>query len=136
GWEKAFSCGSLGDPGLPLHMFARRPPAPGVIVPGRVGGAWRRSGDSWHTVKVAPGPCLVPRVARLGTTMSSIAKRLATLILTLVVATSLLFVLVHMSGDPTNGFLAPGSSDDVREATRQRLGLDQPLARQYLMFLG
>jgi ABC-type dipeptide/oligopeptide/nickel transport system permease component len=63
-------------------------------------------------------------------------NRLAILLLTVVAATTILFALVHASGDPTDGFLAPGSPPEVRQATRERLGLDQPLAEQYLVFLG
>jgi peptide/nickel transport system permease protein len=66
----------------------------------------------------------------------SVFKRIGILLLTIAAATSALFVLIHASGDPTHGFLAPGSPPDVREATRVRLGLDQPLPEQYLRFLG
>ena len=68
--------------------------------------------------------------------MYHLLNRLAILLLTVVAATTILFALVHASGDPTNGFLAPGSPPELREATRARLGLDQPLAEQYLAFLG
>lgn len=76
------------------------------------------------------------RVARLGTLVIHVANRLAFLLLTVVAATSLLFVLMHASGDPTDGFLAPGSAPEIREAARQRLGLDQPIVEQYAVFLG
>ena len=66
----------------------------------------------------------------------SIAKRIAILVLTVAAATSALFVLIHVSGDPTHGFLAPGSPPEVRAATRDRLGLDEPIVEQYLRFLG
>jgi peptide/nickel transport system permease protein len=64
-----------------------------------------------------------------------VAKRIGLLIATVFVATTLLFVLIHTSGDPTQGFLAPGSSPELREATRHRLGLDLPIAEQYARFL-
>jgi peptide/nickel transport system permease protein len=66
----------------------------------------------------------------------SIFRRIAILLLTIVAATSALFVLIHASGDPTHGFLAPGSPPEVREATRDRLGLDDPVVEQYVRFLG
>lgn len=66
----------------------------------------------------------------------SLARRIAILALTVLAASSAVFVLVHASGDPTNGFLAPGSSPEVREAARARLGLDQPIVEQYLRFVG
>jgi peptide/nickel transport system permease protein len=76
------------------------------------------------------------RVACLGRTVYHLLNRFAILLLTVVAATTILFALVHASGDPTDGFLAPGSPPEIREATRQRLGLDRPLAAQYLTFLG
>lgn len=63
-------------------------------------------------------------------------RRLIQLLTTIVAASTTIFVLIHLSGDPTDGFLAPGSSDEVRDAVRVRLGLDQPLAEQYVRFLG
>lgn len=67
--------------------------------------------------------------------MYQIATRLGFLLLTMVVAITIVFILVHRSGDPTDGFLAPGSAPEVRAATRARLGLDRPLPEQYLQFL-
>jgi peptide/nickel transport system permease protein len=65
-----------------------------------------------------------------------LARRIGLLAATIFVATTLLFILIHASGDPTQGFLPPGSSPELRETMRQRLGLDDPIARQYLRFLG
>ena len=64
-----------------------------------------------------------------------VLKRIGLLIATVFTATTLLFALIHASGDPTDGFLAPGASSDLREATRHRLHLDQPLPEQYARFL-
>lgn len=55
---------------------------------------------------------------------------------TILLASSVLFWLIHASGDPTQGFLPPGSSPEARDAVRERLGLDQPPGIQYLRFLG
>ena len=66
----------------------------------------------------------------------SLLRRIAILALTVVAATSTVFVLIHASGDPTDGFLAPGSGPEVRDAARQRLGLDKPIVEQYVMFVG
>lgn len=65
----------------------------------------------------------------------SLAKRILQMIVTLTLASTVIFVLIHLSGDPTQGFLPPGASPEVREATRARLGLDQPLIEQYGRFL-
>lgn len=69
------------------------------------------------------------------TMLVSFLRRIAILTLTVVAATSAVFVLIHASGDPTDGFLAPGSSPEVRDAARQRLGLDKPIVEQYLRFV-
>lgn len=64
-----------------------------------------------------------------------IAKRILQMILTLILASTVIFVLIHLSGDPTQGFLPAGASPQVREATRERLGLDEPIVVQYGRFL-
>lgn len=65
----------------------------------------------------------------------SLAKRILQMVLTLVLASTVIFVLIHLSGDPTQGFLPAGASPETREATRARLGLDQPIIEQYGRFL-
>lgn len=63
-------------------------------------------------------------------------RRLIHVVVTVAAASTSIFVLIQLSGDPTDGFLAPGSSEEVRDAVRLRLGLDRPLAEQYVRFLG
>lgn len=53
----------------------------------------------------------------------------------LLVVNGLVFAMVHASGDPVDGFAPPGAPQDVRDDLRARLGLDEPLPRQYLAFL-
>jgi peptide/nickel transport system permease protein len=65
----------------------------------------------------------------------SIAKRILQMILTLTLASTVIFVLIHLSGDPTQGFMPAGASPEVRSATRTRLGLDDPILEQYLPFV-
>lgn len=65
-----------------------------------------------------------------------IATRIVQIIATLWLASTLVFVMIHLSGDPTQGFLPPGVSPEIREQMRQKLGLDDPLWRQYLGFIG
>jgi len=64
-----------------------------------------------------------------------LARRLALTILTMIAVLSVVFVLVHASGDPLDGFLAPGASAAVRDRTREHLGLDASLSSQYLRML-
>lgn len=63
-------------------------------------------------------------------------RRLIHVVVTVAAASTSIFVLIQLSGDPTDGFLAPGSSEEVRDAVRLRLGLDRPLVEQYARFLG
>src|SRR5688500_4103584 len=66
----------------------------------------------------------------------ALAIRIAWLFSVIVAVTAIVFVIVHLSGDPTDGFVDPGASPEVRERIRGQLGLDDPLAVQYLRFLG
>ncbi len=65
----------------------------------------------------------------------SLVRRIAILTLTVFAASTAIFALVHLSGDPTDGFLAPGAAPAVRDAARERLGLDRPIAVQYGQFV-
>lgn len=67
---------------------------------------------------------------------SIVFRRVLHVVVTVAAASTSIFVLIQLSGDPTDGFLAPGSSQEVRDAVRLRLGLDRPLAEQYVRFLG
>lgn len=59
---------------------------------------------------------------------------LRTLLVLLTVAT-LVFVLIHVSGDPLAGFTPPGASPEQQAITREELGLDRPVVVQYGIFL-
>jgi peptide/nickel transport system permease protein len=66
----------------------------------------------------------------------SIATRILQILATLWLATSAVFAMIHLSGDPTQGFLPPGVSPELREEMRSTLGLDDPVWQQYLRFVG
>lgn len=65
----------------------------------------------------------------------SLAARLIQIVATLWLASTAVFVLIHLSGDPTQGFLPPGVSPEVRDSMRDQLGLNEPIWRQYLQFI-
>ncbi len=68
--------------------------------------------------------------------MARLALRsLAILVGTIFFASSGIFFLIHLSGDPTYGFLPVSTSPEIREMVRARLGLDRPLLEQYALFL-
>ncbi len=48
---------------------------------------------------------------------------------------ALVFAALYMVGDPVSMLASPEATDAERELIRQTLGLDQPLWRQYLIFL-
>ncbi len=64
-----------------------------------------------------------------------VVRAAATLIGTIVLASSGIFFLIHLSGDPTYGFLPPETAPEVRASVRDRLGLDEPLWKQYALFV-
>ena len=68
--------------------------------------------------------------------VDQIIRRTIQLILTVVAVSTVIFVLIHAAGDPTQGFLQPGASPEARAMVRSRLGLDDPLWQQYVSFLG
>ncbi len=53
----------------------------------------------------------------------------------LLVVVTAVFALIHLAGDPTAGFTAPGASPEQQRLIRQRFGLDRPLPVQYATYL-
>jgi peptide/nickel transport system permease protein len=62
-------------------------------------------------------------------------RRLGYGLAVLVAVTSLVFGLLHLSGDPVDALVPPGSSPQQTEVIKERFGLDRPLASQYATFL-
>ncbi len=57
-------------------------------------------------------------------------------VITLLIAVSLVFFFIRLSGDPALALAPPDAPPAVVEEYRQRLGLDQPLLTQYLRYIG
>jgi peptide/nickel transport system permease protein len=53
----------------------------------------------------------------------------------LLFVTTAVFGLIHLAGDPTAGFTAPGASPAQQQVIRERFGLDRPLPVQYVTYL-
>jgi len=69
--------------------------------------------------------------------LAFIAKRLGLLIPTVFGVVTLVFFFVHMiPGDPVEVMLGETAQSADKELLRRQLGLDKPLHRQYLDFLG
>jgi peptide/nickel transport system permease protein len=65
------------------------------------------------------------------------ASRLALAPVMLWLIASLVFLLLRLApGDPIDALLGPRAPEAVRTALRHQLGLDQPLAQQYMGFMG
>ena len=48
---------------------------------------------------------------------------------------TVVFLLVHLGGDPVAGLVPPGASEADRQVVRTAYGLDRPLGEQYLSML-
>jgi peptide/nickel transport system permease protein len=65
-----------------------------------------------------------------------VIQRLMQAALVMLAMSALVFVGVYAIGNPIDVMIAPDAPQDIREATIRHYGLDQPLWRQYLVFLG
>jgi ABC-type dipeptide/oligopeptide/nickel transport system permease component len=65
-----------------------------------------------------------------------VARRLIALPLPLLIVTTIVFVMVRLSGDPVDLYLPAEASVEQRVELRHVLGLDRPLAVQYVSYLG
>ena len=65
-----------------------------------------------------------------------VIQRLMQAALVMLAMSALVFVGVYAIGNPIDVLIAPDAPHDIREATIRHYGLDQPLWRQYLAFLG
>ncbi|MSQ54303.1 MAG: ABC transporter permease [Betaproteobacteria bacterium] len=64
-----------------------------------------------------------------------IGRRIVALPVPLLIITLVVFLMVRLSGDPTELYLPPDATEEQREGLRQQFGLDRSLAIQYLHFL-
>lgn len=65
-----------------------------------------------------------------------LAKRLLHAVIVLVGVMTLVFLLLHLSGDPTQLLLPLDATAAERDAFRRQMGFDDPLVLQYLRFAG
>ncbi len=66
---------------------------------------------------------------------SYLARRLLQSISVLIGATLVAFFVMRATGDPVNLLLPEGATEEVRQAMRVKLGLDQPIFTQYVKYL-
>ena len=65
-----------------------------------------------------------------------IIRRLMQAALVMVVMSAVVFAGIYVIGDPVAMMISPDASQLERDAVRATLGLDQPMWRQYLTFVG
>lgn len=65
----------------------------------------------------------------------SIAKMVLQIVPVMLLISVIVFILVHITGDPVNLMLPETATEADREALRAALGLDQPLYIQYWQYL-
>ncbi len=68
--------------------------------------------------------------------LTRLLQRILLLVATVIATSSAIFVLIHAAGDPTQGFMPPGASPEIRAQVRAQLGLDRPIFDQYVRFIG
>jgi peptide/nickel transport system permease protein len=68
--------------------------------------------------------------------LAYILRRLVQLVVVLFGVLTIIFILQRLSGDPTSLLLPIDATEEVRAELRHQLGLDRPLAVQYLRFIG
>ncbi len=64
-----------------------------------------------------------------------VLKRLGQAVVVLFGVTLFVFIMLNLTGDPTDFMLEPGASEEAIAALRERLGLDKPLIVRYWVFL-
>jgi len=66
-----------------------------------------------------------------------LSRRLSAAVLILLILSLVIFVLQHVSpGDPARAYVGANASPETVAAQRQALGLNDPIATQYVRFLG
>jgi len=65
-----------------------------------------------------------------------IVGRMAQAVLSILVITSIVFMLVRLTGDPADVLVPDYAPPAVQERIRQQLGLDRPLYEQYARYIG
>lgn len=65
-----------------------------------------------------------------------IMKRIGQMIPVLLIITLIVFLLVNVAGDPTVNMLPIDATEEDRRILREAMGLNKPLAVQYLNYLG
>ena len=69
--------------------------------------------------------------------LSYIIKRLIQGIPILVISAILVFLLIHLiPGDPATNMLGPDATDEQVEALKEKLGLNEPLIKQFFIWFG
>ena len=67
--------------------------------------------------------------------ISTVLYRLLYMLGVMVAVVTIVFAMIHLSGDPLDALVPPGSSPEDVQVLREKYGLDESLANQYVRFL-
>jgi len=83
------------------------------------------------------GPSAAPHIGEVNAIFAYIIRRSAILVLSVLIASIVLFLLLRLlPGDPANALVSVGADAAQIEAARKQVGSDLPLYEQFLRFLG
>lgn len=68
--------------------------------------------------------------------LAYVAGRMAQAVLSIIAITTLVFLLVRLTGDPADVLVPDYAPPAVQERVREQLGLDRPLYEQYGLYMG
>ena len=66
---------------------------------------------------------------------SYVASRVIRSLVTMLLTVTIVFVFIRLSGDPAAALAPPDVGQEVIDQYREKLGLDQPLWKQYLTYV-
>src|SRR5262245_59938971 len=84
----------------------------------------------------APRSCTASCSSRARPMLGHVVRRLWSTLTVAVGVAAVIFVLLHLSGDPVALLVPVDAPPEVMQDTRRSLGLDRPLPEQFVRYLG
>ena len=125
GWEKALSLATAGCQALRICIPEKRLTRPKATTFGRFCMRCRDRMKLLARVQIQSGLRVI----------STVLYRLLYMLGVMVAVVTIVFAMIHLSGDPLDALVPPGSSPEDVQVLREKYGLDESLANQYVRFL-